>query len=84
MIKRVIDKRMIDNREMVADDIRFLIGYTDWATHQLEDELNDDAWVKMNDKLSYSWQYADAWEKMLSLGECYALWSGLPPGPYPN
>lgn len=78
-------KRMIDNGEMVADDIRFLIGYTGWAAHQLEDELNDDAWVKMNDKLSYSWQHADAWEKkMLSLGGRYALWSGFPPGPWPN
>ncbi|MCZ2444575.1 MAG: YqgE/AlgH family protein [Flavobacteriales bacterium] len=62
---------MIDNGEMVADDIRFLIGYTGWATHQLEE-------VKMNDKLSYSWQHADAWEKT-KFGWALCSVVGIPP-----
>ena len=68
-----------------ADQIRFFLGYSGWASEQLGQELEVNSWVVIpNDykneiigKSNFNfWQ-----EKMIEFGGDYVLWSNAPENP---
>lgn len=68
--------------------IRFFLGYSGWASEQLNDELEIHSWIVMdneyqNDIIGMS--YDNFWkEKMIEFGDDYALWSNAPENPHYN
>src|SRR5215831_15923713 len=38
-------KDLINQGKIKKTNIRFFLGYTGWAAHQLEDELEDNSWI---------------------------------------
>ena len=68
--------------------IRFFLGYSGWASEQLQDELEIKSWIVIdnvykNDIIGMS--YDSFWkDKMLEFGGDYALWSNAPENPHYN
>lgn len=81
-------KRLINNGLIKKENIRFFLGYTGWASEQLEDELELNSWIiapniYRNKIISKS--TTDFWkEKILELGGDYMLWSNAPENPMLN
>ncbi len=67
--------------------IKFFLGYSGWASQQLEEEIERDSWVitdiepeiVMADKDDHFWK-----EMLNRLGEKYRLWSTFPENPTMN
>ena len=38
-------KRLLESGSLNNSNIRFFLGYSGWQSHQLEDEMADNAWV---------------------------------------
>lgn len=79
----LINKKMITER-----DIRFFLGYSGWASYQLDQELLSKSWVVVPNEYesdiiqkptSAFWK-----EKMVELGGNYLLWSNSPENPSLN
>jgi putative transcriptional regulator len=65
-------------------DIRFFIGYSGWRAKQLEEELEQNAWVVTDINPSHIMQVLDqnSWQKVLeSLGSKYRIWINTPENP---
>ena len=79
---------LINKKEISADDIRFFLGYSGWASLQLDKELSSKSWVVVkNEYQSEIIQKSTTaiWkEKMLQLGGDYLLWSNAPENPSLN
>ena len=74
--------------QLHKDQIRFFLGYSGWASDQLEQELEVNSWVVIpndykNDIIGKSndnfWK-----EKMIEFGGDYLLWSNAPENPNYN
>lgn len=82
----ILDLLKEDN--LSKDQIRFFLGYSGWASDQLEQELEVNSWVVIpnqykNDIIGKSndnfWK-----EKMIEFGGDYLLWSNAPENPNYN
>ena len=79
---------LLNEGQLKEDDIRFFLGYSGWASEQLEQELDLHSWVVVpntyeNGILGKS--YNDFWkEKMLEFGGDYLIWSNAPENPNYN
>lgn len=82
----VID--LINDSKISKEDIKFFLGYSGWDEHQLDHELQSNAWlvsenVYENDIITKS--CSSFWrEKMLELGGDYSIWSNAPENPSYN
>ena len=70
-------------------DIRFFLGYSGWAPHQLFRELNENSWIIVENKYKNNIIAKDYnssfWkENMVELGGDYILWSNAPENPTLN
>jgi putative transcriptional regulator len=77
------------NRSYVKEtDIKFFLGYSGWASGQLETELSRNSWVVLENRHRSSViekPAASLWkEKMIELGGDYLLWSNAPEDPSYN
>lgn len=81
--KAIVD--LINNRVISENDIRFFLGYSGWASLQLDEELNSRSWIVANNIYESAiikkstiafWK-----EKMLELGGNYLIWSNSPENP---
>lgn len=66
--------RLIKDRQLDLDKIRFFLGYSGWSEGQLEDELEQKSWltVKGNNKLVFGTETGEVWkEAVLQLEEQY-------------
>ncbi len=79
---------LINSEVISEEDIRFFLGYSGWASLQLDQELSSKSWVVVrNDYDSSLIQKSSEafWkEKMIELGGNYLLWSNAPENPNLN
>ncbi len=79
---------LINQKIITSNDIRFFLGYSGWASLQLDQELSSKSWVVVQNKYqSNIIQKSSAafWkEKMVELGGNYLLWSNAPENPTLN
>lgn len=79
---------LVNKKEISEDDIRFFLGYSGWASLQLDEELSSKSWIVVkNEYQSEIIQKSTIafWkEKMLQLGGDYLLWSNAPENPSLN
>lgn len=74
--------------KLKENQIRFFLGYSGWASEQLEQELQMNSWVVVpndykNEIIGKS--YFDFWkEKMIEFGGDYVLFSNAPENPHFN
>ncbi|THF51373.1 YqgE/AlgH family protein [Flavobacterium supellecticarium] len=83
-----LTKELINEGKIKKNNIRFFLGYTGWNSHQLEDELEDNAWIVSEN--SYKNKIigkptAHFWkEKIMEQGGDYLIWSNAPENPVLN
>ncbi len=76
---------LINAKIISQKDIRFFLGYSGWASLQLDEELSSKSWIVVKNK--YESDIIDKpstafWkEKMIELGGNYLLWSNAPENP---
>lgn len=79
---------LINERKISQNDIRFFLGYSGWASLQLNQELDSKSWIVVTNKYESDiiqkstqafWR-----EKMMELGGDYLLWSNAPENPSLN
>ena len=79
---------LLQTKQITSDDIRFFLGYSGWASEQLDDELQVKSWIVMAnpyDNGVVGMSYQNFWkEKMIEFGDDYALWSNAPENPHYN
>lgn len=79
---------LISKNTINENDIRFFLGYSGWATNQLETELKANSWLVTENvykKNIIEKDYEFFWkEKMLELGGEYSIWSNAPENPSYN
>ncbi len=79
---------LIKNNIINKNDIRFFLGYSGWASFQLESELKANSWLVSEntyEKNIIEKDYESFWkEKMLELGGEYSIWSNAPENPNYN
>lgn len=84
--KQVIQR--IESQELKSNEIKFFLGYSGWATNQLEDELQSNSWLLTDNSYRKSLLMksdSDFWkEKMIELGGDYSLWANAPEDPSLN
>lgn len=77
----------INNGYLGEDEIRFYLGYSGWATNQLESEIKKHAWHVVNDvqfDFFKNW-HNDLWKsQMKNLGGENLLWLNMPKNPIMN
>ena len=79
---------MINEQKITKENIRFFLGYSGWTVNQLEDELEENAWIvtenSLKDKL-LSKSSTQFWkEKITEQGGEYVLFSNAPENPALN
>ena len=79
---------LLNAGRLSSDQIRFFLGYSGWASEQLEQELEVHSWVVVpntyRDKI-LSKDDDDFWkEKMIEFGGDYLIWSNAPENPNYN
>lgn len=76
---------LVNDNIISEDDIRFFLGYSGWASLQLDQELLSKSWVVVRNEYQSSIIQKSSqafWkEKMLELGGDYLLWSNAPENP---
>ncbi len=82
----VVEKLIISGK-IKENQIRFFLGYSGWRPNQLDDELEDNAWVvteiPSEEIMSTNNEYF--WNKMLrKMGAKYEMWSNFPENPEMN
>ncbi len=83
---KIID--LINKQSISEDDIRFFLGYSGWASLQLDEELLAKSWIIVKNKYEseiIQKSPEEFWkEKMMELGGDYLLWSNAPENPSLN
>jgi putative transcriptional regulator len=83
---KIID--LVNQKMISEDDIRFFLGYSGWASLQLDEELSSKSWIIVKNKYESDIikKSSDAFwkEKMMELGGDYLLWSNAPENPSLN
>ena len=79
---------LVNDNTITEKDIRFFLGYSGWASLQLDQELTSKSWVVVqNEYQSDIIQKSSSafWkEKMVELGGEYLIWSNSPENPILN
>ncbi len=79
-------KELIREGMVKSDQVKFFLGYSGWSPNQLEDEIEDNAWL-VADMDSGIIMKADhnIWERTLKeLGDKYQVWANFPDNPTMN
>lgn len=79
---------LINDKTITEQDIKFFLGYSGWASYQLDQELSSNSWVVVNNEYESGILEKSStafWkEKMVELGGDYLLWSNAPENPSLN
>ncbi len=80
--------RLINQKTISKEDIRFFLGYSGWSSLQLDEELSSKSWVMVKNHYESDIIQKSSiafWkEKMMELGGDYLLWSNAPENPSLN
>ena len=80
-------ERLIKSGNLMQGQIKFFLGYSGWSPDQLENELNENAWVVAELSIDeimapMNRQY---WKRQLKkMGKKYEMWSNFPEDPEMN
>src|SRR5512133_902906 len=80
-------KRLLESKTLNSENIRFFLGYSGWQANQLDDELNDNAWVvaDIGSEEIMTPMSKFFWNKTLNrLGKKFQMWSNFPENPQMN
>lgn len=79
-------KELINEGMVKKDQVRFFLGYSGWSPNQLEDEIDENAWLVVDvDPKKLMSADKDIWKKTLeNLGKKYKIWSNFPENPAMN
>lgn len=81
-------KRLINDKKIEPESIRFFLGYSGWSSKQLVSEMKEDSWVVskeastpniLNVKTDKLWR-----KQMINLGGQYQIWANSPADPSMN
>lgn len=79
---------LIQHGEIAKDEIKFFIGYSGWSPGQLDEELQENAWVvsnQYNPDITFGNDSENLWkEAVVSLGPKYAHVANFPQNPMWN
>lgn len=79
---------LINTKAITEKDIRFFLGYSGWASLQLDQELSSKSWVIISNEYQSDIIQKSSnafWkEKMVELGGDYLIWSNAPENPAMN
>jgi len=79
-------KELIAEGIVESSQVRFFLGYSGWSPNQLEDEIEENAWIVTrveSDKIMSADK--DIWKKTLDeLGKKYKVWANFPENPAMN
>ncbi|WP_350291692.1 YqgE/AlgH family protein [uncultured Croceitalea sp.] len=80
--------KLINDKVITENDIRFFLGYSGWDSLQLDQELSSKSWVVVKNEYESNIIQKSAsafWkEKMVELGGDYLIWSNAPENPTLN
>lgn len=83
-----VTKVLINQKLISKENIRFFLGYTGWEYHQLETEMEQNAWLYLSNELGVTLiakSSQNFWkEKMQELGGNYLIFSNAPENPALN
>jgi putative transcriptional regulator len=80
-------ERLIASGNLNNSQIRFFLGYSGWSPNQLNDELNENAWVvsEISPEEIMTPMNKHIWKKTLRrMGSKYEMWSNFPENPEMN
>lgn len=80
-------ERLIASDNISRDQIKFFLGYSGWSPDQLQNELDENAWVvgDMPANEIMTPMNRNFWKRKLSkMGEKYNMWSNFPEDPEMN
>lgn len=79
---------LLQQDKIKPDEIKFFLGYSGWTEHQLEDEVEMNAWAVLEDGISekiFSNHRISLWRECLKkLGNDYIIWANTPENPQYN
>lgn len=81
------DIRLSINRGMIRhDEIRFYLGYSGWGENQLQTEIDDNAWIIVNEIVDVFGEWRNnLWkQQMRKLGGEHLIWLNTPADPNMN
>ncbi|MBN2485072.1 MAG: YqgE/AlgH family protein [Bacteroidales bacterium] len=80
-------ERLIRSGNLVPGQIKFFLGYSGWSPDQLEEELEDSAWLvgELPPEEIMTPMNRNYWKRHLrKLGKKYEMWSNFPEDPEMN
>ncbi len=79
-------KELIEEGIVEPSQVRFFLGYSGWSPNQLENEIEDNAWlVTRVESSKIMLADEDIWKKTLNeLGKKYKVWANFPENPTMN
>jgi putative transcriptional regulator len=80
-------KRLLESGSLNNENIRFFLGYSGWQSNQLDNELNDNAWVvaDISPEEIMTPMNKFFWNKTLDrLGKKFQMWANFPENPQMN
>lgn len=79
-------KELINEGIVNPSQVRFFLGYSGWSPNQLEEEIENNAWlVSRVESSKIMLADKDIWKKTLNeLGKKYKIWSNFPENPAMN
>ena len=81
-------KKLINDKKINPDSLRFFLGYSGWSSKQLLNEMKEDSWV-VSEKIStpeiLTTRTESMWRsQMMYLGGEYKIWANSPSDPKLN
>lgn len=81
-------KKIIDNNGFNPEKIRFFLGYSGWASGQLQDELSENSWIVTDIDANTIMKTDDKdniWKQTLTkMGKKFTIWANSPSNPSLN
>ena len=74
-------KTLVSQGLVTPEKIRFFVGYSSWAEHQLSEEMEASAWITTEMDPNYMFKIAPErlWQRALeNKGSSYAIIAGIP------
>jgi putative transcriptional regulator len=79
--------KLLNNKKIKVEDIRFFLGYSGWSEAQLKEELRESSWVVTENKFNnlFKINSDDFWKnQLLEFGGEYQIWANAPENPALN
>jgi len=79
-------KSAINDGLITDDEIRFYLGYSGWGENQLQSEVEDNAWIVVDEDVNIfrDWNNNLWKQQMKKLGGEHLIWMNTPADPSMN